>query len=182
MRRWIFPESIDPTQLLRFSRDLKLQRFAAELLLRRGYRSQSEAERFLEPKLKTLSDPFLLPQMDIAVQRIFRALDAKERIVLYGDYDVDGVTSLTLLSRILRKFGAQPECFLPSRVDEGYGLSADGVARCVAEHAPQLLIAVDCGTSSVAEIAKLQSQGVDVLVLDHHECKDALPPCVALVK
>src|ERR1700722_9831687 len=149
MRRWIFPEPVESAEILRFSQDLDLQRFAAELLVRRGLRSPSHAEQFLEPTLKSLSDPFLLPQMDLAVKRIFAALDHGERVVLYGDYDVDGVTSLTMLARVLRAFGGKPECFLPLRSDEGYGLSTDGLARCVGSHAPQLLIALDCGTSSV---------------------------------
>jgi single-stranded-DNA-specific exonuclease len=181
MRRWIFPGPVESAEVLRFSRDLDLQRFAAELLVRRGLRSPADAEQFLEPMLKSLRDPFLLPQMDLAVKRIFAALDCGERIVLYGDYDVDGVTSLTMLSRVLQAFGGKPECFLPLRADEGYGLSTDGVARCVGSFDPQLLIALDCGTSSVAEIAALTAQGVDVIVLDHHECKEALPKCVALV-
>ena len=179
--RWIFPPPIDAALAARLASELGVARFVAELLVRRGLSESAQAERFLQPQLKTLGDPFTLPNMDAAVERIFAAFDRGERIVLYGDYDVDGVTSLALLVRVLRAFGAKAECFLPSRVDEGYGLSADGVARCVSEHAPQLLIAVDCGTSAVAEIAALQAQGVDVVVLDHHECKDALPACIALV-
>src|SRR5439155_24185459 len=116
-----------------------------------------------------------------AIDRILSAIDARQRIVLYGDYDVDGVTSLALFTRVLRAFGTEPRTFLPHRMDEGYGLSAEGVARCVAEHEPQLLIALDCGTSSVNEIADLRARGVDVIVFDHHECKTALPDCVALV-
>ena len=179
--RWIFPPPIDAALAARLASELGVARFVAELLVRRGLSESAQAERFLQPQLKTLGDPFTWPNMDAAVERIFAAFDRGERIVLYGDYDVDGVTSLALLVRVLRAFGAKAECFLPSRVDEGYGLSADGVARCVSEHAPQLLIAVDCGTSAVAEIAALQAQGVDVVVLDHHECKDALPACIALV-
>ena len=179
--RWIFPPPIDPAHVARLSRELGVARFVAELLVRRGLPEPDGAARFLQPQLKTLGDPFVLPNMAAAVDRILAALDRGERIALYGDYDVDGVTSLALLVRVLRAFGGKAECFLPSRVDEGYGLSPDGVARCVSTLAPQLLIAVDCGTSSVAEIAALQAQGVDVIVLDHHECKDTLPACVALV-
>ena len=179
--RWILPEPTDPAAVRRLVKDAGLARFVAEVLLHRGVGSVEEAQRFLDPRLKELGDPFALPNMDAAVTRIFTALDRGEKIVLYGDYDVDGVTSLALLTRVLRAYGAEAPCFLPLRADEGYGLSADGVARCVAEYAPRLLIAVDCGTSSVAEIAALQSEGVDVIVIDHHECKDALPPCVALV-
>jgi single-stranded-DNA-specific exonuclease len=181
MIRWVFPETIDERVVCELARDLGVARFAAELLVRRGYQTAVEAELFLTPRLKTLSDPFLLPNMGAAVERILSAIVRGERIVLYGDYDVDGVTSLALLTRLLRAFGAKPACFLPMRVDEGYGMSPDGVARCVSEHAPQLIIAVDCGTASVAEIASLQAQGIDVIVLDHHECKDALPACIALV-
>ncbi len=88
---------------------------------------------------------------------------------MFGDYDVDGVTSLALLSEMLRAYGCEAALFLPHRIDEGYGLSAEGVARCLRQHQPQLLVAIDCGTSSVAEIAALRQQGVDVIVLDHHE-------------
>ncbi len=86
---------------------------------------------FFIPKLNLLSDPFALPNMPAAIDRILRALDSGERIVLYGDYDVDGVTSLTILSGLLHAYGANVECFLPMRIEEGYGLSAEGVARCV---------------------------------------------------
>jgi single-stranded-DNA-specific exonuclease len=89
---------------------------------------------------------------------------------------VDGVTSLALFTRILRRLGADPHPFLPLRMDEGYGLSPEGLARCVAQHRPQLLLALDCGTCSVAEIASLRAQGVDVLVFDHHESKGNSPP------
>src|SRR5205085_7816007 len=109
------------------------------------------------------------------------AIDRGERIVLFGDYDVDGVTSLALLAEMLRSYGAAPELFLPLRMEEGYGLSPESVDRCCDQHQPQLLIAVDCGTSSLAEIASLKARGVDVIVLDHHEPKSTLPDCVAVV-
>jgi single-stranded-DNA-specific exonuclease len=128
-----------------------------------------------------LSDPFLLPQMRVAVSRILAALDRHERIVLFGDYDVDGVTSLALLAEILRAYGATPELFLPLRMEEGYGLSRESIERCLEQHRPQLLIAVDCGTASTGEIAELKKRGVDVIVLDHHERTSELPDCVAIV-
>jgi single-stranded-DNA-specific exonuclease len=119
--------------------------------------------------------------MHAAVSRILEALDRRERIVLFGDYDVDGVTSLALLAEMLRAYGGAPELFLPSRMEEGYGLSPESVERCLAQHRPQLLIAIDCGTSSSKEIADLQKRAVDVIVLDHHEPKAALPECVAVI-
>src|SRR5438552_3821762 len=119
--------------------------------------------------------------METAVSRVLRALDRHERIVLFGDYDVDGVTSLALLDEILRAYGGAPELFLPLRMEEGYGLSRESIERCLEKHRPQLLIAVDCGTSSVAEVADLNKRGVDVIILDHHEPKSEVPDCVAIV-
>src|SRR4029453_17253725 len=141
----------------------------ARLLMRKGFASAAEVENFLRPRLKSLSDPFLLPNVKAAVTRILAALDRHERMAIFGDYDVDGVTSLALLAEILRAYGGAPELFLPLRLEEGYGLSRESVDRCIEQHHPQLLITVDCGTSSVAEIADLAERGVDVIVLDHHQ-------------
>src|SRR5204863_912324 len=151
------------------------------LLKRKGFVTMEEVTAFLQPQLGSLRDLFLLPNMTAAVARILRAIDDRERVVLFGDYDVDGVTSLALLAEILRSYGAMPELFLPLRMEEGYGLSPESVARCCEQHRPQLLIAVDCGTSSLTEIASLKERGVDVIVLDHHEPKSALPACIAIV-
>ena len=153
----------------------------ARLLFRKGFRSADGVQNFLRPRLSSLGDPLLLPQMGTAVARILAALDLHERIVLFGDYDVDGVTSLALLDEMLRGYGASPDLFLPLRMEEGYGLSHESVQRCLEQHRPQLLIAVDCGTASTSEIAELKKRGVDVIVLDHHEAKSVLPECVALV-
>ena len=153
----------------------------ARLLSRKGFGCAEEVENFLRPRLSSLSDPFLLPQMGAAVSRVLAALDRHERIVLFGDYDVDGVTSLALLDEMLRAYGEAPQLFLPLRIEEGYGLSRESVERCLEQHQPQLLIAVDCGTSSVNEVAVLNERGVDVIVLDHHEPKSQLPDCVAIV-
>ena len=153
----------------------------ARLLSRKGFRCAEEVEGFLRPRLSSLSDPFLLPQMGAAVSRVLAALDRHERIVVFGDYDVDGVTSLALLDEMLRAYGGAPQLFLPLRIEEGYGLSRESVERCLEQHQPQLLIAVDCGTSSVNEVAVLNERGVDVIVLDHHEPKAQLPDCVAIV-
>ena len=165
----------------RLASQLGLPPALAQVLVNRGYRGEAAAQRFLQPQLRQLADPFDLPDMAPAVDRIRTALQQHERIVIYGDYDVDGVTSSALLVNVLRAAGAVVENFLPNRLDEGYGLSAEGLARCCAEFRPQLLIAVDCGTSSAVEIAGLKAQGIDVIVLDHHEPPADLPACVALV-
>ena len=166
----------------------------ARLLSRKGFRNADEVQNFLRPRLSSLSDPFLLPKMPAAIARILGALNLRERIVLFGDYDVDGMTSLALLAELLRAYGATPELFLPLRMEEGYGLSRESVERCLEEYRPQLLIAIDCGTASAGEIAELKNRGVDVIVLDHHqpsvaaatydsagERKLQLPECVAIV-
>jgi len=153
----------------------------ARLLSRKGFRCVEEVENFLRPRLSSLGDPFSLPQMRTAVSRILAALDQHERIALFGDYDVDGVTSLALLDETLRGYGGAPALFLPLRMEEGYGLSTESVDRCVEQHQPQLLIAVDCGTSSINEVTDLKKRGIDVIILDHHEPKSELPDCVAMV-
>ena len=180
-RRWILPPPADPLLAGRLLRELDLPPFLAALLVRRGRAGVAEARDFLHPKMKSLLPPELLPQMPLAAGRVWEAVRAGSRIVLYGDYDVDGVTSLALLSRVLKVFGADVECFLPLRVEEGYGLSAAGVDRCCEMHRPELLLAVDCGTTSVREIAALRARGVEVIVLDHHEPGPVRPDCFALV-
>ena len=179
-KRWVLAEP-DPAAVEALSHELQLPPALAAVLVQRGFDTVATARQFLDPRLRDLSDPFALPDMQPAVDRVLHAIDADERVVVYGDYDVDGITSSVLLRRVLDAAGAQVDNFLPSRMDEGYGLSHDGIARCVEQHRPALLIAVDCGTSSAAEIEALGEQGIDVIVLDHHEPPAALPPCVALV-
>ena len=180
-RRWVFPSSCDPLAAGRLLRTLNVPAFLAELLVRRGHQDPERAEDFLNPKLRSLRAPELLPGMAAAAARVLEAVRRGERIVLYGDYDVDGVTSIALLARVLKAYGAKVECFLPTRIGEGYGLSAAGVERCCETHRPELLVAVDCGTTSVNEIAGLRARDVDAVVLDHHEPGEKLPDCTALV-
>ena len=176
--RWILAPKGDPSTETALARELDIPPFLATLLCRRGLKEASDARNFLEPKLNSLSDPFLLPNMREAAERILSAIDRGERIALYGDYDVDGVTSLAVFARVLRAFGADPQTFLPQRKDEGYGLSPEGVARCVSTHQPRLLLALDCGTASIHEIGLLREQGIEVIVFDHHEIKSTIPDCI----
>ncbi len=154
-KRWVIANP-EPALAEKLSSELHLAVPIARVLVNRGYRDTMAASSFLNPQLRQLGDPFDLPDMAAAVDRILMAIASKERIVIYGDYDVDGVTSSALLQRVLQAAGATVTNFLPLRVDEGYGLSQDGIARCLKEHQPRLLIAVDCGTSSVREIADLR--------------------------
>ncbi len=155
----------------------------AHLIRQRNIVGSEDLERFLDPKLKDLSDPFRMPDMEIAVQRLFESIDRGESISIFGDYDVDGVTSISVMRSILRAYGVEPKYFVPQRSAEGYGLSEAALKRCVEECGePDLLIAVDCGTGSVDEIAGLVARGIDVIVLDHHEPGPrGRPDVVALV-
>lgn len=180
-RRWIFPSNTRDLAVTRLGRDLGIPDFLARVLARNGFEDSEGAVDFLQPKLRNLGDPFLLPDMAKAAERVHEAIRRKERIALYGDYDVDGVASLALLKRVLTALGGDVACFLPLRAEEGYGLSASGVERCFEEHNPQLLMAVDCGTNSTKEAAGIRSRGADLIILDHHEPSGSRPDCVALV-
>ena len=153
------------------------------LIRQRGLPAGVDLEDFLRPKLKDLADPFLIPDMRAAVERILAAIDQKQQICIYGDYDVDGVSSITLMRRILLAYGLEARHFIPRRGPEGYGLSIVALERCMAEGPkPDLLITVDCGTVSINEVAALRADGVDVLIVDHHEPLPAQrPDCCALV-
>jgi single-stranded-DNA-specific exonuclease len=177
--RWILrPVADEALARVRAYAGATLSPLVQRLLAQRDPGTAEGVERFLNPKLRELSDPFLLPNMDAAVTRLFRAVDAGERVVLFGDYDVDGVSSLTLLRAILAAYGLEARCFLPLRMEEGYGLSREGLERCLGEGPVDLLVAVDCGTSAGAESEWLRDQGIEMVVLDHHEPDPArLPLC-----
>jgi len=159
-----------------------MPKILGRLLAQRGVEAES-VERFLRPKLAQLSDPFEIAEMDLAVERVLLAIDAGEEVCIYGDYDVDGVSSIAVLSSVLQAYGLSPSCFVPHRSGEGYGLSDGGVARCLRENPTvSLLISVDCGTVSNGAIDGLAKKGVDTVVVDHHEMGTVgRPNCVALV-
>ncbi len=140
-------------------------------MARRGISGAQEAEQFLRPKLANLGDPFQMGEMETAVERILRAADEVESVCIYGDYDVDGVSSVTLLHEVLDAYGIEHACFIPVRTKEGYGLSKMGIEHALAgcKRPPSLLITVDCGTTSVQEVDQLRQMGIDVIILDHHE-------------
>lgn len=153
------------------------------LVHQRGIPEGEALEVFLSPKLKYLSDPFLMPDMRAAVTRILEAADQKQSVCIFGDYDVDGISSITLMTKILRAYGLESRAFVPRRGSEGYGLSFAAIGRCLAEGPkPDLLISVDCGTVSTAEVAHLWKNGIDVIIADHHEPNPvSRPDCTAIV-
>jgi single-stranded-DNA-specific exonuclease len=160
---------------------LKISPLLAQCLVNRGFSELERITGFLQPRLKNLADPFLLPNMAAAVDRLFLARERNEPLVIFGDYDVDGVTSTALLIEVFNALGWQANFYLPHRVDEGYGLSQDGVENCLKKFPVTLLLAVDCGSTAVGSIAWLRERGVDVLVLDHHQVSSPAPSATALV-
>jgi single-stranded-DNA-specific exonuclease len=160
---------------------LKISPLLAQCLLNRGFDEPVAIKNFLAPRLKNLADPFLLPNMDAAVARLLLAREREEPLVIFGDYDVDGVTSTTILLEVLRKLGWRADAYLPNRMDEGYGLSRDGVENCLKKFPAKLLLAVDCGSTAVDTISWLREKQVEVIVLDHHQVSNPAPEAVALV-
>ena len=145
---------------------------AARLLSIRKISSVLEAENFLNPKLAHLSDPFEIPQMDKAVERIERAILKKEQILLVGDYDADGISAVSIVQKMLLELGADSSYVIPRRVDEGYGLTQKVIDRGISHKEISLIIALDCGTNSSDEAAFLQNVGIDLIIVDHHQAKD----------
>lgn len=182
-RRWILPPARDEVVAGLLSSELGIPTVVAGLLAARGFSTPEEASLFLDPRLASLRPPEEIPGIAGAASRILMAVASKERITLYGDYDVDGVSSLTILCRFLRAAGAEVECFIPDRSSEGYGLSTAGVVRCLRETMPSLVVAVDCGTNSRTEAEQLHKAGCSLVVLDHHEPDpgNMASPCDALV-
>lgn len=180
-RKWVLRE--DPRELPTCGAVSDLHPVLQRLLGQRGFVETCSVDNFLEPRLRDLSDPYELPEMEIAVARIFQAVDAGQEICVYGDYDVDGISSITIMESVLRAYGGKVRHFVPVRGSEGYGLSEAALKRCLSEGArPHLLVTVDCGTVSHGPIDQLNEQGIDVIVVDHHERSDAgRPACVALV-
>ena len=178
--RWS-PAPPQPLLAGQLASQLKISPLLAQCLLNRGFSEPSAIQNFLQPRLKNLADPFLLPNMDSAIGRLLRAREQNESLVIFGDYDVDGVTSTALLLEVLRPLGWRVDFYLPSRMEEGYGLSADGVENCLKKFPTTLLLAVDCGSTAVETVASLRARGVDTIVLDHHQVSSPAPAVVALV-
>lgn len=152
----------------------------SELLVQRGISSVKEAEKFFHPSLKDLHDPFLMPGMDKAVARLNKAMGAKERIMVYGDYDVDGTTAVALVYKYLQNFYSNIEYYIPTRYDEGYGISLRSIDYAASQDV-RLIIILDCGIKAIEEIRYAKSLGIDFIICDHHVPDDELPDAVAIL-
>ncbi|KFA94672.1 single-stranded-DNA-specific exonuclease RecJ [Archangium violaceum] len=177
--RWLMPE-VPQEQAAALAAELGLHPLSARVLVHRGLRTPEAASAFLSDRLADLPDPFRMKGMVAAVERLFRAIREKEHITLYGDYDVDGVCSTSLMALFLRELGARPATYIPHRMDEGYGLNLQAVEKIAAD-GTRVLVTLDCGVTSVAEISRARDLGLDVVVVDHHTVPPTLPPAVAVL-
>lgn len=169
--RWTYsPLAAEAIEAL--SKNAGVSRVLAELLLRAGIKESADTAKFLECALAGLNDPFLLHNLDRAATRLRQAIAQQESIVVFGDYDVDGVSSTALLVSVLRRFGLLPRFVVPRRSEDGYGLSRSAIDRALEAGKPHLFVVLDCGTNSHEEVAYLREQGIDVIVLDHHRSKE----------
>lgn len=163
------------------SRELNISPILAAILINRNLTDKEEARFFLYGDMKNLYDPFLLKGMEEAAIRIKKAVTGKEKILIYGDYDVDGITSAALLKIILDELGADAQSHIPNRLEEGYGLNEDAIKKARA-NGVKLIVTVDCGIGAVEEVKLANSLGMDVIITDHHEIKkDELPPAFAVI-
>lgn len=170
MAKWSVHPS-DTESASQLSKALGVTPCTAQILMNRGLSDAKDAQRFLRPDLSQLTDPSFLPDMDLAVERIVRAIKKKESIALYGDYDVDGITGVALFTRFLRSLSVEPLVHIPNRLTEGYGLSNSGLEE-LKKKGVSLVITVDCGTRSKKELAHARELGLDVIVTDHHEVEE----------
>ena len=162
-------------------RELPLSPLLAQCLVNRGLVTKEEVSDFLKPKLKLLADPFLIPNMEVAIERLWKARSNDERLLIYGDYDADGITSTALLVEALTELGWNVQAYLPGRFDDGYGLSPISVEKCLKQFEINLLLAIDCGSTSNEAIDCLNKNKVDVIVVDHHQLSNPPPNPVAMV-
>jgi single-stranded-DNA-specific exonuclease len=178
--RWILPLPPDEEAVRDLATALSLPEIVCRLLLIRGYVSAEDAKTFLRPKLDRLHDPLQFLSMDKAVERLARAVRDEELVFIHGDYDVDGISSTTLLTRAIRGLGGKVTPFIPRRIEDGYDLSDAGVNAAIAIDA-KVVVTCDCGTSAVSAVARLCRAGIDVIVTDHHLPGGELPDCLSVL-
>jgi single-stranded-DNA-specific exonuclease recJ len=177
---YIPPADIQGNAAKDLGEKLGISPILASLLIRRGITTESAAKRFFRPQLADLINPFLMKDMDAAVDRLNDAMGHKERILVYGDYDVDGCTAVALVYKFLRQFYSNIDYYIPDRYDEGYGVSKKGID-FAKETGVKLIIILDCGIKAIEEITYAKEQGIDFIICDHHVPDEVMPPAVAIL-
>ena len=178
--KWEISDPCDPTALGRMMETFRIPRPVAIVLYNRGLTEVEEIQRFLHPDTNDLHDPFLMKDMDKAVERLIRALREREEVMIYGDYDVDGITAVSMLYLFLKDLGGQVSFYIPDRASEGYGISVGGIEEAH-RRGCSLILSVDCGITSTTEIEVAAGYGIDVIISDHHEPGAKIPQALAVV-
>lgn len=178
--KWIIREPADRAKVERLAAEVGIDRVLADLLVQRGIETFGEARSFFRPSLDNLHDPFLMKDMDTAVERLHRAVVSGEKILVYGDYDVDGTTAVALVYSFLRRFTTAVDFYIPDRYDEGYGVSFKGID-WAADNGFTLLITLDCGIKAIDKVEYAAAKGVDVIICDHHLPEAEIPRAVAVL-
>lgn len=180
--RWIYNRvgTADEEKASVLAKELNISQVLAQLLVKRGITEEKEAKAFFKPQLKDLHDPFLMRDMDVAVARLNEAMGKKERILIYGDYDVDGTTAVSLVYKFIRQYYSNVDYYIPDRYNEGYGVSKQGIDYAY-DTDVKLIIVLDCGIKAVEEITYAKEKGIDFIICDHHVPDDVLPPAVAIL-
>lgn len=179
-KRWVEQEKADAQIVEKLSKELKVDEILANMMAKRGINSFEEAKDFFRPDLRLLHDPFLMKDMPAAIERIERAIENKEHILIYGDYDVDGTTSVALTYSFFKEIHPNINYYIPDRYKEGYGISTQGIDYA-AENNYQLIIALDCGIKSVDKIEYANEKGIDFIICDHHLPGDKIPDAIAVL-
>ena len=172
--------NVDEDEAIKIASKFNISKLVAKAIVNKGLNSDDEIEVFLSPRRGDFHDPFLMPDMEKAVDRVVKAIQNKEKVTIFGDYDVDGITSSSILHRFLKECGLETKIYIPNRITEGYGLNENAV-RKIAEEGTSLIITVDCGITGIEEVKLAKSLGIDTVVTDHHETGEVLPEAVAVV-
>ena len=176
---WVY-QDFDGKAVEKLAEEAGISRMLAKVFVSRGIEDSGYVKAFLNPDISRMHDPFLMDGMEAAVGRILKALENDEEILIYGDYDVDGVISTSILYRFLCSLGIRVQYYIPDRMEDGYGLTMP-VTEKIMEMNISLMITVDCGITSVEEVDRLQENGIQIIVTDHHECKETLPDALAVI-
>ena len=178
--KWIVMEPADADKVSRLSTEVGIDKVLAELLVKRGVETFEQCRSFFRPQLSDLHDPFLMKDMDVAVERLRKAIISKEKILVYGDYDVDGTTAVSLVYSFIKRYTPEVDFYIPDRNDEGYGVSIKGLD-WASENGFTLVITLDCGIKAIEKTKYAASRGIDFIICDHHLPDAELPPAVAVL-
>ncbi|MBO7070606.1 MAG: DHH family phosphoesterase, partial [Bacteroidales bacterium] len=179
-RKWIVKEVADPEKVGTLAAELGIDKVLAELLVQRDIKTFEQARSFFRPSLEDLHDPFLMKDMDLAVERLHKAITGGEKILVYGDYDVDGTTAVAQVYSFIKRFTPKVDFYIPDRYDEGYGLSYKGLD-WAHKNGVNLVITLDCGIKAIDKVEYARERGIEVIICDHHLPEEVLPAAVAVL-